>query len=96
VTTTLAQRAINATDEVALTNGSYHPYVCEPGDYTIVWTVGSRTPTVTLTVEEGESYYVRAQMSVVSFVLFTVSEYHLDLVDPVTGQEEILECGLVE
>jgi hypothetical protein len=87
---------VNGTEEVALPNGSYYPFVCEPGNHTVEWTVGRETLTVTPTVEEGKAYYVRAKVKVTTFILFTVSKRHLDLVDPVTGREEIAKCGLVE
>jgi hypothetical protein len=87
---------INSTDEVALTNGSYYPYVCEPGDYTVTWTVGRDTLTASLTVEEGQAKYVRAKVKVTTFILFTMSKNYLDVVDTDTAQEEIAECSLLE
>jgi hypothetical protein len=88
---------INGADEVALTNGSYYPYVCDPGDYTVEWNIiGGENPTATLTVDEGEAYYVRARVEVTTLILVTFSKNYLEVVEPSTGREEIAECGLVE
>lgn len=88
--------SINNGDKIKLTNGGYYPYICGPGEYTITWTIGKKTPTVNISVEEGKEYYVKSWMKVIPLIVVTVSEYHLDLMEKSIAKEEILACKRIE
>jgi len=71
-------------------NGSYYPYIASPGEIEF-WAKTESKASVTLDVKAGETYYVRASVSIGAFV----GRPFLEIVTTQVGEDEIRECKLV-
>ena len=72
-----------------LRNGSYFPYFAEPGTHTFYNEGISGYTKVTVEVLAGETYFIRGRLKG-----FLGSSFKLELVHPMIGRSEIMDCRL--